>query len=549
MINEISTYLDLRFAEVNSSISGTTNDFIKTTILTELAENQKEKSYRLTLEDIVEMESEAQQYLVKGIVEVSFLIPNFDSIKYHPIIDTYVHALIKQIRVNSNYKYSSQWFLEVLKVSGGNLNKFNNEEFKCEITLDMRVVDKVAINTNVPTDPTLTSPIDTYSTGLLDQSFNWTGTADTWDFSLTLNGTTVIYQEGLTSSSFTVPLDSLLTNNLTYSWTARGRNAGGVGAWATARTFTTNDDPNPAIPTLDSPANGASGTGTETFRWSTATNATTYEIQIASDSGFTSIITTVTGLTKTYYTYTFSSSGTYYWRVRSTNGLGSSSYTSGRSVVETVPVSDYRTGLVAEWKSDSGVTSDENGVSAWVDTVGSLSASQGTTANKPFYSANQLNGKPVIRFTTSRWLTFSSTALTNYTIIITYKASSFQAGNSNYLLAGSGLGIFSSINALGIGYGEFDGTRIRAVTYNGSDTTWHIRSFQNSKMYSNGTEPSYSNTQNMTGLTLTTIGTRGDNTTLYFSGDVANIRIYSSVLSTTDRATAETYLNSIYAIY
>jgi len=550
MYNEISTYLDARFAEINNSISGTANDWLKVSLLGEKPESNKLNSYRLLLEeDGRAFDYDAPAFEVTANVELSFIIPNGDVTKYQSLIDTYIHSLVKHISNNASYEYSSSWSMNVIECSAGNLGDIQDGELNVELTLVIRVIDSVTINTNAPSAPTLTAPSNGSTSGTVDQSFNWTGTADLWHIIIYSGLTAIINQTSLTASSFTVPLDSVLTNGQSYSWKARGRNAGGLGEWSSTRSFTVNDDPSAGVPTLNSPANGASGTGTEIFRWSTSANALTYEIQIASDSGFTSVITTVTGLTATYYSYTFTTSGTYYWRVRATNNLGSSAWTSGRSVVETVPLPDYRTGLVAEWLADTGVTSDENGVSAWVDTISARSATQSTTSNKPYYAMNSQNGKPTLKFSGAsnhQWLTFSSLALTNYTIIVGYKATSFRAGDSNYFFGGSSQGLFSSINALSIGYGEFDGSRIRAVAYNGSDTTWHVRTFQNSKLYSNGVEATYSNTQNMTGLTLTTIGTRGDNTSLSFKGNIGFIRVYDNVLSDTNRAIAENYLLSIW---
>mgnify|MGYP007083428899 CR=1 FL=1 len=552
MYNEISTYLDARIAEINNSISGTANDWLKVSLLGEKPESGKQTSYRLLIEDIEEDETiSAPAFNVTANVELSFLIPNGDATKYQSLIDSYVHTLVKHIRNNASYTYSSAWRLNVMKVGASPLNEIEDGVLNTTLTMELQVIDSVTIDTNAPSAPTLTSPADGYTSGTVDQALNWTGTADSWDVIIYHGSTTHIYQTDLVASSFTIPTDSALTDGETYTWKVRGKNAGGYGDWSSIRSFTVDDDPSAGVPVLDSPANGASGTGTELFKWSTSANADTYEIQIANDSGFTSLVTTVTGLTATYYSYTFTSSGTYYWRVRATNTLGSSAYTSGRSVVETVPLSDYRTGLVAEWLATTGITSDENGVSAWVDTISSRSATQSTASNKPYYAMNAINGKPTVKFSGAsnhQWLTFSSLALTNFTIIVGYKASSFRAGDSNYFFGGSGQGLFSSINALSIGYGEFDGTRIRAVTYSASDTTWHIRTFQNSKLYSNGVEATYSNTQNMTGLTLTTIGTRGDNTSLSFKGEIAFIRVYDSVLSTTNEGIARAYLNSIWGL-
>lgn len=547
----------------NTDIIGVLN----TTVTTDLAEtsrgidpvklpaNQKDYSYTLRLEESNEAESNSRAdfYNVNAVCELSFQIINKDTDTYESLIDTYVHPIVRLLKrfsesVNTDgYSWNE---VNYQSIKAGNLNRYDNGYFKPTIEFSLYVCDSVVLDLAVPSAPTLTSPANNYSNGLLNQPFNWTGTADTWNFVLLSGTTELINQTGLVSSSFTIPADNLLTDGQTYTWKVKGKNTAGWGAWSSTYTFTVSDNPMPAVPVLDLPLDGATGTGSTTFMWSTSDNAETYDIQISTDVGFSTTLVDETGLTASYYAYTFTSSNTYFWRVRAVNGYGTSDWTDSRNVVEILPVPDYRTGLVAEWLATSGVTSDENGVSAWVDTISSRSATQSTTANKPFCCANQKNGLPVIRFTTNRWLTFSSLALTNFTVIIGYKASSFQAGNSNYLLAGSGKGIFSAINALSIGYGEFDGTRIRAVTYNGSDTTWHIRSFQNQKLYSNGTEPTYSGyAQNLTGMTLTTIGTRSDNTGLYFSGDIAFIRVYDSVLSTTNRAIAETYLNSIWGVY
>lgn len=560
MYNIIRTFCISKITALNTSL---TNDLTETTAsldLEKLPANQLNNYYQIRLKDGYKMDDDTEsQILYSADVNIKFTFGLYkkDVSEYSAIIDDYIHSLVRIFRSRNTsgnrlpYTSSGVIISKIKEIEvSGLYDIVNGNYLQPELTFKLLILDNNTVNLTPPSVPTLGNPTNGYTNGLLDQSFNWSGTADTWEFKITTGSTIVLQQAGLTSSSFTIPLDALLSDATLYSWTVRGYNEAGYGDWATPFTFTTNDVDLPETPVLDQPANGVTKTSlTVLHQWSTGARATSYTLQIASDSGFTSIVDTITGITATYYSYTYASDNTYYWRVKSVNGSGESAYTSGRSVIVDAPIPDYRTGLVAEWLADTGVTSDQNGVSAWLDTVSSRSAGQTVNANKPYYAMNQQNGKPVVRFAGSgntQWLTFPSLALTNFTIIIGYKATSFAAGDSNYLFAGSGQGIFSSINALSIGYGEFDGTRIRAVTYNAGDTTWHVRSFQNTKMYSNGTEATYSNTQNMTGLTLTHIGTRGDNTSLSFKGDVGFIRVYDSALSTTNRAIAENYLLSIW---
>ncbi|MFZ2487989.1 MAG: hypothetical protein WAZ19_07680, partial [Anaerolineae bacterium] len=59
----------------------------------------------------------------------------------------------------------------------------------------------------------------------------------------------------------------------------------------------------PAAPTLVSPANNAvNQTVTPTFTWNAAAQAGTYDIQVATDSGFTNVVASATGLTGTSWT-------------------------------------------------------------------------------------------------------------------------------------------------------------------------------------------------------------------------------------------------------
>ncbi|MCR9173903.1 MAG: M12 family metallo-peptidase [bacterium] len=87
----------------------------------------------------------------------------------------------------------------------------------------------------------------------------------------------------------------------------------------------------PAAITLTAPADAATGVATNTtFTWTASPdNGATYDIDIATDAGFTSIVDQATGLgTNSYVSASLSNLTTYYWRVRVVTGCGTSPYSS-----------------------------------------------------------------------------------------------------------------------------------------------------------------------------------------------------------------------------
>lgn len=84
----------------------------------------------------------------------------------------------------------------------------------------------------------------------------------------------------------------------------------------------------PAAVSLIAPANGATGEPvTPTLSWNAATGATSYEIQVASDVGFSNLVVNETGHMSTSYNVSgLAANTTYYWRVRAANGCGNGGY-------------------------------------------------------------------------------------------------------------------------------------------------------------------------------------------------------------------------------
>ena len=90
--------------------------------------------------------------------------------------------------------------------------------------------------------------------------------------------------------------------------------------------------PTPLTPTPASPANGVTGISTTpTLIWSHV--ATTYSIQVCSDSACNNVVTSASAVTKTWWTVSPAlNNGTqYWWRVKAGNSCGSSQWSDARS--------------------------------------------------------------------------------------------------------------------------------------------------------------------------------------------------------------------------
>jgi len=85
----------------------------------------------------------------------------------------------------------------------------------------------------------------------------------------------------------------------------------------------------PSATTLTYPANNATGIGNSSLlTWNTAANAATYNVQIATDTGFTTNMTNNIANTNSYTATGLSPTTQYFWRVKSINGCGESGYSS-----------------------------------------------------------------------------------------------------------------------------------------------------------------------------------------------------------------------------
>lgn len=210
------------------------------------------------------------------------------------------------------------------------------------------------------------------------------------------------------------------------------------------------------------------------------------------------------------------------------------------------------TGLKLWLKADT-ITgkSDGDPVSAWNDSSGNAYNMLASGLNPPNYRANIVNGKPIVRFVAALQNTMvggSSTGisqpntyfvvakpvatLTNKFVVTSgVQSLGINSDNSVFLFSGSGI-----VNA-----GVLDHTlafHVFTLVFNSST----------SSLYRDGTSLG---TGNPGGNAVGTIGIMSDTAgggSNFYGGDMAELLLYNSALSTTDRQNVENYLKAKYAI-
>ena len=173
----------------------------------------------------------------------------------------------------------------------------------------------------IPATPLLATPTDASNVGSTSPMLSWNAAANSSTYQIqvsTVNdfSTTVYSVTGISSTNYTAVG---LTLASTYYWRVRGYNSDGYGSWSSTWSFSVVIVP--AAPTLISPSNGVTGmSDSDALHWYATSDTTSYNIQLATDSGFSTLIANVTGNATTTYSYGPLSPGQiYYWRVSSTN--------------------------------------------------------------------------------------------------------------------------------------------------------------------------------------------------------------------------------------
>src|SRR3972149_237298 len=210
-------------------------------------------------------------------------------------------------------------------------------------------------------------------------------------------------------------------------------------------------------------------------------------------------------------------------------------------------------GLTPWLRADAGAgLADGDPVGTWTDQNGVMHATQATAANKPTYKTAILNGLPIVRFdgvddqlTTPSYpvalpypytvlIVFKNTIFKDYNVICndltTHNAQGLHGNSANiYLYNGSAALVGITTSAFKLLY----------IEWNGANSKYAVNGAALSGPVDPGTlRPTLS------GLSI------GAETFFYpLAGDIAEVLVYNSALSTANKAALETYLNSKWALY
>lgn len=235
-------------------------------------------------------------------------------------------------------------------------------------------------------------------------------------------------------------------------------------------------------------------------------------------------------------------------------------------------------GLQLWLKADAGVTTNASGlVSSWADqTANGYNVSQSTDGNKPTYIANQINARPVLRFdgtddylnnTVANVLTGGQARTVFIVADANGNSGAYGLGGSLFFFRRGGGGFVMGLEQADLGAGttyiHTDGLAYNHTTANQNAIVANpflatYRSIgagpgpANLSEWLNGNSiPVSTEPLNVEGGTTGfTIGNREDIavTIVPWNGDIAEILVYDSALSSTDRNTVEQYLFVQYGI-
>lgn len=285
-----------------------------------------------------------------------------------------------------------------------------------------------------------------------------------------------------------------------------------------------------------------------TLSWD-GTQAAFYTIELDDNSGFSSPLTLISA-TNTINVAINDLFFETFWRVNDGNNQSESRSFSILNLTSLGSLLYHINGQV-------GVTTVNNKVSLWQNLANvNYNASQSVSNSRPEYVEYEINDNNVVRFggtsgASQTYLGMQNVQInTTFTSFFVYKQTSINTTLSYLLGSATPIsGIYSGGNvAGGRNFGLYDGSsaiRIPGTTH----LKWALRTGLNNEIYENSQFISSMIGTSVTGLTFNTIGLRPDIPTLNLHGDLAEIIIYESTLSTINRELVEEYLITKYLRY
>jgi fibronectin type 3 domain-containing protein len=305
------------------------------------------------------------------------------------------------------------------------------------------------------------------------------------------------------------------------------------------------------------PTNVMASTGNEEviLSWFTSAFGSGYSVSRATTSGgpYTVIGTTTSA---SYMDTNVANGSTYYYVISAVNTFGTSLNSSE------VPATPF---ILAAWFAADVITGLVNGatVSTWTDTSGnSNNATQTVSILQPVYVTNGMNGLPVVRFnsTNSTCLTFNRPIQDDFTILLVYQSSQTNQGTGAAFFNGAGLvngdqpgaqdDFGTSLNANGqviVGTGNPDTSvnsgngyndgKPHVVTFERTESSGALILYVDGAQVATGTGGAESLTAPLQ-LYLGAVPSGGG----FLSGDLAEVKIYSVALASTERIAQENAL-------
>ena len=250
----------------------------------------------------------------------------------------------------------------------------------------------------------------------------------------------------------------------------------------------------------------------------------------------------------------------------SSNSYGNLSTAVFNSVAYMTSVPQRSANLITWLRADAGVTYNSGQVSLWADQSGNgNNAGQATSADQPTLSTGAINGLPALSFNgSSQFLQFGS-GFANFSsgasiFVVTNPATlgsyqtwvSFGNSGSNYL------GLEQTSTSGSVSFYTYSGSSSSAVT---AASALSASQYQLVESVYNGTNTAtiYNNgVQKGTGSSLLTAPTTPPRTInyvgqfagsgAYLNGQIAEILVYNTALSSVQRAAVESYIYSKYGI-
>lgn len=222
---------------------------------------------------------------------------------------------------------------------------------------------------------------------------------------------------------------------------------------------------------------------------------------------------------------------------------------------------DDVSGLLVWFKADSGVFSDAgstpatNGdtVQQWNDQSGNaIHSSQATSGSRPTYRTNQINGLPAIDFATSKWMAFTEQSLTDFSIFVVAKQGSVSTTKT--IIGGT-----DNTTKINLRFESFAvrNSQHTIQSFEEAPTTDYVQICVNHSESAGGTttlrvDECQTGTPDTGTATLgvSHLGARlnSGTATEFLNGLIAEVIIYNTSLSATDRAAIEAYLRNKYAL-